>query len=148
MRRLCWFSLRLTTLFMFFLCFCGCGDGLPRRVHVSGRVLIDGKPLEQGAVEVHPIGQRLAYGSLGTGGKFVLSTFSEGDGCIPGKHPVAIIAYEGIGSDKIHWFAPKKYTKPKTSGLEIDVSHARDDVEISLTWGGGKPYIENVTADQ
>jgi hypothetical protein len=141
-------DLRWLIVLSFICCFSGCGDGLPRRVHVSGRVLIDGKPLEQGTVEVYPKDQRLACGGLGPGGKFTLSTYSENDGCIPGKHPVAVIAYKGIGSDKIQWFAPKKYIKPETSGLEIDVSNARDDVEINLTWSGGKPYIEKVTAGQ
>ncbi len=135
---ICWCFL---IVFSFF-CISGCGDGLPRRVPVSGRVLIDGKPLEYGTVQVFPNGQRMAYGTIGPEGKFTLTTFTENDGCMLGKHPVAILAYTSIGSNKIQWFAPKKYTAPATSGLEIDVPGPRDDVEINLTWDGGKPYTE------
>jgi hypothetical protein len=41
----------------------------------------------------------------------------------------------------------KKYIKPSTSGLEIEVNGPRDDVVINLTWAGeghSKPYIENL----
>lgn len=131
-------------LIFIFTCINGCGDNLPKRVPVSGRVLLDGKPLEQGFVQVFPKGQRAAYGTLGPGGKFTLTTFTENDGCVPGKHPVAIIAYKSIGSTKLQWFAPKKYKDTSTSGLEIDVPGPRDDVEIKLTWDGGKPYIEKL----
>jgi hypothetical protein len=139
-------ALHCIILFSFTCSIIGCSDGLPRRVPVSGRVLLDGKPLERGTVQVFPKDQRMAYGDLGPGGKFTLTTFSENDGCIPGKHPVAVIAYQGIGSDKIQWFAPRKYIDPATSGLEIDVPGPRDDVEINLTWAGGKPFIEEVKA--
>jgi hypothetical protein len=125
-----------------FFCISGCGDGLPRRVHVSGRVLIDGKPLEQGTVQVFPKGQRMASGTIGPGGKFTLTTFTENDGCVIGKHPVTVNSFEPIGNTGAKWFAPKKYTDVRTSGLEIDVTGPRDDVEINLTWDGGKPFTE------
>jgi hypothetical protein len=113
-------------------------------VPVSGRVLIDGKPLEYGVVQVFPKDQRSACGTLGPGGKFTLTTFTENDGCMLGKHPVAVNAGKGINSSKMQWFAPKKYADVATSGLEIDVSGPRNDVEINLKWDGGKPYIEKL----
>jgi hypothetical protein len=137
---LCWGILIVISFFCI-----GCGDGLPQRVSVSGRVLIDGKPLEQGVVQVFPKNERMATGEIGPGGKFSLSTFDTNDGCMPGKHPVAIVCYKAISNTKLQWFAPKKYSEATTSGLEIDVPGPRDDVVINLTWAGGKPYIEDLT---
>ena len=121
----------------------GCGDGRPKLVPVSGRVLIDGKPLEIGFVHVVPPGDRPAIGKLGPKGRFTLTTFDDNDGCVLGKHPVAVIANKHIGSADLQWFAPIKYGDIATSGLQIDVSGPRDDVEINLTWDGGKPFIEH-----
>ncbi|MGD0384094.1 MAG: hypothetical protein ABSA77_11270 [Thermoguttaceae bacterium] len=129
---------------LFFASISGCGDSLPKRVPVSGRVLIDGKPLEYGVVQVFPKGERSAYGTLGPGGKFALTTFTENDGCMLGKHPVAVNAAKGISSTKMQWFAPKKYANVATSGLEIDVPGPRNEVEINLKWDGEKPYIETI----
>jgi hypothetical protein len=125
----------------------GCGDGRPQRVPVSGRVFIDGKPLEIGFVQVAPVGNRPACGTLGPGGRFTLATFDTKDGCVIGKHRVAVISKKDLGSSAIEWFAPKKYLSPATSGLEIEVPGPRDDVEINLSWEGGKPFIERFSGE-
>jgi hypothetical protein len=123
-------------------CIIGCGDNLPRRVPVSGRVLIDGKPLETGTLLIETPGQRPSHAALGPGGKFTVGTFSETDGTMPGKHRVAIISKEDINGKTVKWLIPKKYTDLTTSGMEIDVPGARNDVELRLSWEGGKPFIE------
>ena len=123
-------------------CIVGCGDGLPKRVPVSGRVLIDGKPLERGTILFVPKGERAGGGTLGPGGKFTLTTFTDNDGCVLGKHQIAVTACEPIGTSTINWFSPKKYTDISTSGIEVDITGPRDDVEINLTWNGGKPFTE------
>jgi hypothetical protein len=120
----------------------GCGDNLPKRVPIAGIVLIDGKPLEKGVIQVFPKGERLAYGSIGPDGKFTLTTFTENDGTMIGKHPVTVSSFDTIGSTGAKWFAPKKYSSIITSGLELDVTGQKNDVVIKLTWDGGKPYIE------
>ncbi|MBN2578851.1 MAG: hypothetical protein JXB10_07660 [Pirellulales bacterium] len=123
----------------------GCGDGRPQRVPVSGRVLIDGKPLEYGFLQVFQKGNRSASAQIGTDGRFTLTTFDKNDGCVPGKHRVAVLALKSLSETKTQWFAPKKYANVVTSGLEIDVRGERNDVEIHLTWQGSghdKPYIE------
>ena len=58
----------------------GCGRGL-KLVKVSGKVMIDGKPLERGFVQVIPKDSRAASGEIGAGGKFTLTTFDNGDDC-------------------------------------------------------------------
>ena len=147
MNCLCRFKLLWGILLVLSLaCISGCGDGLPKRVPVSGRVLIDGKPLEYGVIQVYPKGQRLAYGTLGPGGKFSLTTFTENDGTMMGKHPVTVNASKGVSSSKMQWFAPKKYANLATSGLEIDISGPRDDIEINLTSEPGQkfPFTERL----
>jgi hypothetical protein len=120
----------------------GCGDSLPSRVPVSGHVLIDGKPLELGTIQVIPAKDRPATGELGPVGRFTLSTFKDGDGCVLGKHRVAVISREIKSPTSQLWHAPKKYIRPDTSGLEVEVSGPTDKLEINLKWEGGKPFLE------
>ncbi len=120
----------------------GCGNGRPDCVPVSGRVTIDGKPLEFGSVMVVPKGHRPAVGEIGPDGRFSLTTFEKNDGCVPGKHSVAVIAKKILNEYASKWFTPKKYANCGTSGLEVEVVGPRDDVEIKLTWGGGQPFVE------
>ena len=119
----------------------GCGRG-PRLVKVSGKVLIDGKPLERGFVQVIPKDSRAASGEIGPGGQYTLTTFENGDGCVLGTHTVTILANESKGPTALHWYAPKTYSDPVSSGLTLDVQQATDAADINLSWEGGKPYTE------
>jgi hypothetical protein len=129
----------------------GCGDGRPKRVPVSGRVTIDGQPLEYGFVQVMPKGNRPASGPLDSQGRFSLTTFDEKDGCVLGKHPVAVIPNKSLNATTMKWFAPKKYNDPATSGLQLEVTGPRDDVEFKLTWEGSgqtKAFIEKSSGSE
>lgn len=119
----------------------GCGRG-PKLYKVSGKVLIDGQPLERGFVQVMPTDARAASGEIGPGGKYTLTTFIDGDGCVLGMHTVTVLANESKGSTGLHWFAPKKYSDPLESGLTLDIQGATESADINLTWEGGKPYTE------
>jgi hypothetical protein len=135
------------------LCFCfacGCGDGRPKRAPISGRVTIDGKPLSSGSIVVHPAGTRLATSPIGPDGRFTLSMFENEDGCILGKHPLAVVGTKMLDLTTTEWLVPKKYADSATSGLEIDVTGPRDDVEIKLTWEGsppGRPFKEKMAEE-
>ena len=131
-------------LALLFVACLGCSDGRPTRVPVSGTVLIDGKPLERGDVRLHAKNHRVAFGQLGPGGKFQLSTYELGDGCVVGTHPVSITASEVLSATSIRWHAPKKYGNASSSGIVVDVSESMNPVEIQLTWDGGKPFVERV----
>lgn len=120
----------------------GCGDGLPERVSIAGKVLIDGQPLEQGFIQVIPSNERAASAEIGPGGSFRLTTYKQFDGCVLGTHKVAVIANESQGPTAMKWFAPKKYADAVTSGLTLEVTEARDDIEFELTWDGGSPFVE------
>lgn len=121
----------------------GCsGRQRPERVKVSGRVLLDGQPLETGTIQVLPENARPSYGVLGPDGRFVLSCFDDADGCVIGKHRVVVVADEGVDISTRRWLAPPKYAKPSTSGLEVEISKPTDSLEIKLTWDGKKPFEE------
>ncbi len=129
----------------FILSLPGCGDGRPRRVPVSGRVMIDGKPLAAGFVQVYPDTDRAAFGAIGPDGRFRLTTYDVNDGCVLGKHRLAVIGREDKSPGAVMWLAPKKYTDPRSSGLELEVTGPTDNVEIELAWEGGKPFLERMS---
>jgi hypothetical protein len=120
----------------------GCGDGRPERVPIAGIVLIDGKPLEKAFVRVVPETGRPSIGETDVNGRFSLTCYEPNDGAMPGTHKVAVIAVKEISGAAIMWRAPKKYSIIDSSGLQLAVDAPKDDVEIRITWDGGKPYIE------
>ncbi|HPM79489.1 MAG TPA: hypothetical protein PLF81_02255 [Candidatus Anammoximicrobium sp.] len=111
-------------------------------------MLIDGQPLTHGFVQVIPKGNRAATGEIGADGRFSLTTFTPGDGCVPGRHPAAVIATESINATSQRWHAPKKYADVTRSGLEVNVEKATDNLEIQLSWNGGRPFVESFEAEQ
>jgi hypothetical protein len=131
-------------LILFSVLSAGCGDGLPRRVPVSGHVLIDGKPLTAGFVKILPANDRGATGTIGEDGRFTLTTFEKDDGCVLGKHPALVAGMEHKSAYVVQWLAPQKYSDVKTSGLEVEITGPTDNLEIKLTWDGGKPFSENL----
>jgi len=120
----------------------GCGDGRPARVAVSGRVLIDGKPLTKGIVQFVPIGARPSASKVDHDGHFKLTCYDGGDGIVPGTHRVMVAAKEILGESKVKWLAPPKYADFRTSGLSFEITHPVDDLTIELTWDGGKPFVQ------
>ena len=123
----------------------GCSDGRPERVPVSGRVLIDGKPLKYGTVEFVPQGGRMSSGALDADGHFALSCFTPNDGALIGKHQVQIRADEQINDVTMRVHAPRKYGILGASGLSEEIKGPTDSVVIKLTWQGNvpdKPYTE------
>jgi len=120
----------------------GCSSQ-PKIVPVSGTVLIDGELLTHGFVQVAPEGFRPATGKIGKDGRFTLTTLKLNDGCLPGTHPVAVIATETLGPGSQKWHAPRKYASNDTSGLTATVSGPTNDLKIELTWDGGEPFVQS-----
>ncbi len=125
----------------------GCGDGRPKRVQVSGQVLIDGKPLTLGFIRLAPENARPASARIGPDGRFTLATFESDDGAVLGTHPVVVRATELLSPTKVKWFAPKKYADERTSGLTATIDGPTDSLVIELTWDGGKPFVEIIDAE-
>jgi hypothetical protein len=123
----------------------GCGDGRAKRVPVSGVVKIDGVPVTTGFITFVPTEGRSASGDIDAQGRFTLSSYEPGDGVLIGTHNVEVMAREAVSETSARWHAPKKYTSHKTSGITVDIDQPTSDLEINLTWDGGKPFIESGT---
>ncbi len=120
----------------------GCGDGRPERVPVAGVVTIDGTPLNRGFITFVPEQGRSSSGDIDAQGRFELFSYKPGDGVLLGNHKVEVVAIETISDTKMRWLVPKKYANRDSSGLTCEVDGPRDDVEIELSWDGGKPLVE------
>lgn len=135
-------ALLLLCLFLVQVVSIGCGDGRPKRMLVSGQVLIDGEPLTFGYIRFVPQGARPSGGQLDEQGRFTLSCYEKNDGIIPGVHRVEVDAAESLSSTKVKWHAPKKYFRYTNSGLTQEIDESTDSLVIQLTWDGGKPFVE------
>lgn len=111
----------------------GCNDGRPKRVTVSGTVLLDGEPLTKGSVIFVPEGGRPSNGKIGPDGRFVLRCFDDDDGALLGVHRVAVAAKEILSESNIKWYAPSRYADYRTSGLSVEITESVDDLVLSLT---------------
>jgi hypothetical protein len=104
---------------------CGNNDG-PAAVPVSGTVTYQGKPVTKGSVQFIPEVGRGAFGVI-VDGQFVLSTYGNYDGAIPGKHKVAVISSEPDskkrkdGDTAEKYLIPQRFASPDSSGVEVDV---------------------------
>ena len=115
----------------------GCGDGRPRIVPTSGQVLMDGKPLtgRVGFIRVVPAGSRPATGQIDpANGRFSLTTYETGDGCVEGTHPAAVIVNTTVGN-RLVWIVPERYGNDSTSGLTVTVGGEKADLVIRLEGG-------------
>lgn len=118
----------------------GCGDGRPKRVAVSGKVLIDGKPMEYGIIQVMPKDNRASTSTIAEDGSFTLGCFASDDGCVLGEHPVRIDGRKPMGLTKVKWYAPKRFAFTATSGLSVSIEEPTNDLLIELQTGESKPF--------
>lgn len=82
----------ITSAFCFTLLLLGCGADKDKPIKVSGTVLLDGKPLAGASVRFMRDGGSGpgAYGESQEDGTFQLTSFTEGDGALPGDYRVLI----------------------------------------------------------
>lgn len=119
----------------------GCGSSGPELVPIRGEVLYNGAPLTDGNIVYLPKesgASRQASGKIQPDGSFVLTTFKNGDGVVPGEYNIVIYAYaphpgepktreehEAIaraGQLKRGFIIPERYVNPETSGLSDTVN--------------------------
>lgn len=112
----------------------------PGVVHVSGRVTIEGKPLERGAVRFTPDGPgRPAVGVI-EAGRFTMSLTQASPGVVKGKYRVSIVSREPVPTD---WqsrptppapksLIPERYEDTALSGLAIEVTAPVRDLTFDL----------------
>lgn len=131
------FRLSIVLLAFALLSAAGCGDGKPKRVAVSGQVLIDGEPVKGGSIQFIPEGARPSSGDLDENGRFTLRCFDKDDGAVVGTHRVKIAA-RAMEGDKLRWYAPEEYADLDKADLTVEITEPTDSLVIELTWKGKK----------
>ena len=128
----------LSYLLLMLVVAAGCSDGRPKRVPVSGQVLIDGEPVRAGSIRFVPEGARPSSSDLDAEGRFTLRCFEKDDGAVLGTHRVEVAARE-IEGESVRWYAPNEYSDFRSSGLAVEITEPTDSLIIELTWGSKKP---------
>lgn len=122
----------------------GCSDGLSDEstLKVQGAISYNGEPVTTGQIVFFPdSGGKIAVGQIQKDGTYILTTYKEGDGALPGSHQVAIISerdMEGIDAEDPEAeaepsFIPTKYNMQKTSGLTAIVKEETNEIDFALT---------------
>ncbi|MBI3461537.1 MAG: carboxypeptidase regulatory-like domain-containing protein [Planctomycetes bacterium] len=115
----------------------GCGPSGPAMEPVTGVVSYNGRPVAGARITfVAPNSPRVAVGTTNEAGEFTLSTMSDGDGAVVGKHQVSITSFtpeaiarmsnaqqEALGrGQKVEGSSlPTRYASFETSGLSANV---------------------------
>ena len=114
-----------------------CNRG-PTLVPAAGRVTLNGKPLENGAIMVQPTAGPAAQAKINPDGTFQLGTFKPGDGAIVGTAAVRVFCRKDItppGGEQA-WgpsLIPDRYNRFDTSGLTVEIKVGMSPLEISLS---------------
>jgi hypothetical protein len=127
-----WRVIRRSTMLVLLGAIAGCGSSYPTCVGVRGRVTYHGKPVKAGMISFTRRGQtsaaelvRPATGELRADGSYTMSTFRSGEGVLPGKYIVTIVAFDYSGKrdelQRLPSLIPTKYGSPETSGLKATV---------------------------
>jgi hypothetical protein len=118
----------------------GCGgDSVAETAEVSGVVLYKGQPVAGAEVNFRPKEGHPATGRTGPDGRFVLTTYEEGDGAVPGTHTVTVQlfpeeALPGMEAETSGAAAiPEKYADPASSPLTQEVKAGeKNDLTLEL----------------
>jgi hypothetical protein len=121
---------------------CGGDPNILPTARVSGTLAYEGKPVANGAIHFHPQKGQTANGIV-KDGKFTLTTYSDGDGAIVGKHRIAVDVVEEVptkdGDTTTKSLVPKKFTSPDSSGIELEIpASGRSNLQIDLLSSGVK----------
>src|SRR5262245_20090346 len=71
----------------------GCSSS-PKTAMVRGKVTYQGKAVPNGTILFKPASGPSATGELEKDGSYTLTTFRKGDGAVPGKYTVVIVAMQ------------------------------------------------------
>ena len=104
----------------------GCGQSSAPHVGatlpVTGKILLNGRPLKTGRVKFEPEGPgREAQGDIKPDGTFVLTTYAPADGAVGGIHRISV---DGR--------VPVKYRNPSSSKVQVEIVAGTSQYEINL----------------
>lgn len=123
---------------------CGGGAGGPTPVKVRGLIKYNGQPVTSGSVMFNPADPQkghMAQGSIEKDGTFSLSSYSTGDGVLPGSYTVTVNSSlpgtevltkdkgTGIGGKSA---IPARYADAKTSQLQQTIAAGDSGKTITL----------------
>lgn len=121
-----------TFLFVSAIAFSGC-ENRPATAPIQGIVYFNDEPLKFGSVMLQPMtGGPPARGEIQPDGTFVLSTYTDGDGALLGKHRVRVMCNSVQDPNNTAKFdvnaaavgkllIPRKYTQLSSSRLTAEV---------------------------
>lgn len=138
----------------------GCGGDRPSLVTVTGKVTLDGKPLEGANVAMKLITEdsdnkygRPSRGLTDAQGSFKPSSYGDEEGIPAGKYKVAVIKQEipenynaenpAAVPVNIRWVTPRYYSDIDSSGLEVEVTSAGMVPEVLALESNGPGEVEN-----
>jgi hypothetical protein len=129
----------------------GCGG--PKLGQVTGTVTVDGTPVTSGTIMFVPDDGKVSVGSIGTDGRFTLTTFSPDDGAMVGAHKVTIHSTKvGAGTmvpasfeeelkgikgkvlvpGKVEWVVPERYAQLASTDLKATVQPGSQTIDFHL----------------
>ena len=132
---------------MMLVCIAGCGQTYRvKTVRASGTVTYQGQPVEHAILFLVPDNPKSAKAApnanaeTDSNGHFVVSTYSVGDGAVPGNYLVGIskpVPDPATANDPVPGTLnalPERYQNPTTSGLKVTVDAGKkNDVKFELT---------------
>jgi hypothetical protein len=121
----------------------GCGHSGPEVVPVRGRVTFGGGDWPKPGVLYFTVDRAAAgfpgrpgTGHFDTDGNLTVTTFTKGDGLIPGHYKIGVECWEVTpvmgSSGPPRMYVPAKYQSPGSSGLELTVEPGQSMVEVSF----------------
>jgi hypothetical protein len=113
----------------------GCGEksDVPETAEASGVVMFKGEPFEGAEVMFHPQdGGNPAHAMTDEDGRFVLTTYDEGDGAVPGEHKVTIMYFPaeslpGMEAETGGSMLPEKYAAIANTPLTAEVKAGEEN---------------------
>lgn len=155
------FSFLVLSLPLLVLPGCG-GSGRPTLVKATGKVTLDGQPLEGAQIAFQLVTdgkaayQRPSRAITNAAGEFTLTTYGNGDGAPLGKYRVGILKKEIVGKVPENfnseneaatnltykWITPRSVSDPGSSGLEAEITSSGLKPAVFDLKAADKPEIE------
>jgi hypothetical protein len=120
----------------------GCGRDGPQPVPIDGTITLDGGPWPKPGVlyfttetSSRDAPSRPAMGQFDTNGKLTVTTFTKGDGLLPGKYKMGVECWlvpPSPGGPMSQTCVPERYCSPATSGLTLTVEPSKKVVTLKL----------------
>lgn len=136
-------SMPFATCCLALLLAAGCGRRGPEVVPIDGTVTFGGGPWPKPGVLTFAVESaspglpnRPAMGLFDTDGKVTVTTFTKGDGLIPGKYKIGVECWEVrpdiMSPTSAKSYVPKPYGSPHTSGFTVVVEPGQKVVNLNI----------------